>query len=134
MDVRGKTFLVTGGSSGLGAACVRRFAAAGARVVIADLNREAGQQLAAQLGDGVRIAATDVSAAGLQLHGTGYFRDRERADPVEALGKGPGEAGGHVLRDEDRPWKIGGEGNENRLQGGRTTRRSADENDAFTAD
>lgn len=37
MQLTGSTFLVTGGGSGLGAACVTRFASAGARVVIADI-------------------------------------------------------------------------------------------------
>jgi NAD(P)-dependent dehydrogenase (short-subunit alcohol dehydrogenase family) len=61
MDLRGNTFLVSGGSSGLGAACVRRFAAAGANVVIADVNRAAGEELANQLGAAARFAPTDVT-------------------------------------------------------------------------
>jgi NAD(P)-dependent dehydrogenase (short-subunit alcohol dehydrogenase family) len=36
--ISSSTFLITGGSSGLGAACVERLAAAGANVVIADVN------------------------------------------------------------------------------------------------
>jgi NAD(P)-dependent dehydrogenase (short-subunit alcohol dehydrogenase family) len=50
MKIQGSTFLVTGGSSGLGAACVQRLAGAGANVVIADLNRDAGEALASELG------------------------------------------------------------------------------------
>jgi len=42
--------LVTGGASGLGAASAKMAAAAGAKVVIADLNTEAGEKLAAELG------------------------------------------------------------------------------------
>jgi NAD(P)-dependent dehydrogenase (short-subunit alcohol dehydrogenase family) len=61
MDLRGNTFLVSGGSSGLGAACVRRFAAAGANILIADVNRDAGEALAGQLGASVRFALTDVT-------------------------------------------------------------------------
>jgi NAD(P)-dependent dehydrogenase (short-subunit alcohol dehydrogenase family) len=61
MNLRGNTFLVSGGSSGLGAGCVRHFAAAGANVVIADINREAGERLAAQLGAAVRFTPTDVT-------------------------------------------------------------------------
>ena len=38
MQLAGNTFLITGGSSGLGAACTRTFAAAGANVLIADRN------------------------------------------------------------------------------------------------
>ncbi len=63
MDIAGKTILVTGGSSGLGAACVREFIAAGANVVIADIG-EHGAQLASELGARVRFAKTDVTDEG----------------------------------------------------------------------
>ncbi len=62
MKIQGSTFLITGGSSGLGAACVQRLAGAGANVVIADLNREAGETLASELGENVRFAKTDVTS------------------------------------------------------------------------
>ena len=61
MDVPGKTFLVSGGSSGLGAGCVKRLAGDGANVVIADVNDPAGEALAAELGDRVRFVHTDVT-------------------------------------------------------------------------
>jgi len=41
--------IVTGGASGIGEACARQLAAAGARVVIADLNQERGESLAEEL-------------------------------------------------------------------------------------
>ena len=63
MRIDNSTFLVTGGSSGLGAACVRLLASAGARVVIADLNRPAGEGLAGELGPRTRFVATDVTDA-----------------------------------------------------------------------
>jgi NAD(P)-dependent dehydrogenase (short-subunit alcohol dehydrogenase family) len=50
MELLGNAFLLTGGASGLGAATARMFAEAGGKVVIADLNEEAGQALAAELG------------------------------------------------------------------------------------
>src|SRR5262249_9434196 len=61
MNIVGNTFLVSGGSSGLGAACVRMLAGAGGKVVIADVNRDAGQRMAAELGDNVRFVAADVT-------------------------------------------------------------------------
>jgi NAD(P)-dependent dehydrogenase (short-subunit alcohol dehydrogenase family) len=48
MELRDKSVLVTGGASGLGEACVRLFTMAGAKVVIADLNSEAGIALATE--------------------------------------------------------------------------------------
>jgi NAD(P)-dependent dehydrogenase (short-subunit alcohol dehydrogenase family) len=61
MDVLGKVFLVTGGASGLGAATARMAVAAGGKVILADLNREAGEALAAELGDAARFVSTDVA-------------------------------------------------------------------------
>ena len=57
MEIQGKTAIVTGGASGLGAATVRMLQEAGGRVVILDLN-EPGQ-----IGEAVRFARTDVSDA-----------------------------------------------------------------------
>lgn len=51
--------LVAGGSSGLGAACVRRLVAAGAGVVIADINPQ-GEDLARELGEQARFVRTNV--------------------------------------------------------------------------
>jgi NAD(P)-dependent dehydrogenase (short-subunit alcohol dehydrogenase family) len=61
MELDQHVFLVTGGASGLGAACVRRFVGAGARVLVADVNDAAGAQLASELGDGARFVHTDVT-------------------------------------------------------------------------
>ncbi|MCZ8375576.1 MAG: SDR family NAD(P)-dependent oxidoreductase [Beijerinckiaceae bacterium] len=50
MDLAGKPVIVTGGGSGLGAATAERLAAAGARVGIVDLDREAAERMAARIG------------------------------------------------------------------------------------
>ncbi len=50
MDIAGKVFIVTGGASGLGEGTVRMLAAHGAKVVIADLQVDKGEALAAELG------------------------------------------------------------------------------------
>jgi NAD(P)-dependent dehydrogenase (short-subunit alcohol dehydrogenase family) len=60
MQLQGRTFLVTGGSSGLGAACATEFSRAGANIVICDVS-ERGSELARELGSGVRFARTDVT-------------------------------------------------------------------------
>ena len=61
MNIEGRTFLVTGGSSGLGGACVRRFAGIGANLLIADVNEDAGISLANELGEQVTFIRTDVT-------------------------------------------------------------------------
>src|ERR687886_1003836 len=61
MQLDGRTFLISGGASGLGAACARRFSAGGARVLVADVNAAAGEHLASELGPSVRFARTDVT-------------------------------------------------------------------------
>ncbi|QTH60541.1 3-hydroxybutyrate dehydrogenase [Corynebacterium hindlerae] len=49
MQLAGKTALVTGGASGIGAAISRRFAAVGANVIVADLDSRATQDIAAEI-------------------------------------------------------------------------------------
>ena len=48
MDIKGKVSVVTGGASGIGQAVTRRIAAAGGKVVIFDLNEDAGQAAVAE--------------------------------------------------------------------------------------
>jgi 3-hydroxyacyl-CoA dehydrogenase / 3-hydroxy-2-methylbutyryl-CoA dehydrogenase len=61
MEVEGTSALVAGGASGLGAATARRLHAAGARVVIADLNAERGGAQASELGEGAKFVEADVT-------------------------------------------------------------------------
>lgn len=61
MRLEGKTALITGGSSGLGNAMVRRFVAEGASVIIADIDVENGQALAHELGNQASFELLDVS-------------------------------------------------------------------------
>jgi NAD(P)-dependent dehydrogenase (short-subunit alcohol dehydrogenase family) len=56
----GLVAVVTGGGSGIGAACARRFAAEGASVMIADLDPAAAASVAAELGDRGASCAVDV--------------------------------------------------------------------------
>jgi NAD(P)-dependent dehydrogenase (short-subunit alcohol dehydrogenase family) len=57
------TAVVTGGASGIGAATARRFATAGLRVAVLDVNREAGAALAKELGGGATFHPCDVADA-----------------------------------------------------------------------
>jgi NAD(P)-dependent dehydrogenase (short-subunit alcohol dehydrogenase family) len=61
MEIKNSTFIVTGGASGLGAATARAIVAAGGNAVIADVNADAGNALAKELGR-ARFIKTDVTA------------------------------------------------------------------------
>jgi NAD(P)-dependent dehydrogenase (short-subunit alcohol dehydrogenase family) len=62
MLIANHTFLITGGSSGLGAACARHIAGLGGQVVIADLNADAGAAITAELGDAAVFSKCNVSS------------------------------------------------------------------------
>jgi NAD(P)-dependent dehydrogenase (short-subunit alcohol dehydrogenase family) len=62
-ELNGKVAIVTGGAGGIGRAIVERFVAEGARVVIADIDPDAGSALAAELGDAARFHRADVTDA-----------------------------------------------------------------------
>lgn len=64
MRLAGKTAIVTGGASGFGLGIVRKFVAEGAKVVIADLNEQAAQAAAEEVGSGTDHIQTDVSQSG----------------------------------------------------------------------
>src|SRR5258706_16485624 len=76
MQIRNSIFLVTGGASGLGAATAQMAAANGAKVVIADLQAEAGEKLAKEIGG--KYCKCDVTS------------EADGKAAVEAAGKGFG--------------------------------------------
>jgi 3-oxoacyl-[acyl-carrier protein] reductase len=78
--LQGKTAIVTGGASGFGAGIVGKFVAEGARVLIADLNAEAANALAHDLGPHAVAMGVDIS----------------RAEGIEAMAKAAIDAFGHV--------------------------------------
>ena len=60
MKIEGKTFIVTGGASGLGGATAKMLGDAGAHVVVVDLNAELGESVASDIGG--RFVRCDVSS------------------------------------------------------------------------
>ncbi|HYD62144.1 MAG TPA: 3-hydroxyacyl-CoA dehydrogenase [Noviherbaspirillum sp.] len=62
MQIENNVFLITGGGSGLGAATARLLTELGGRVVLADVNEDAGRALAEQLGSKARFVSTDVTS------------------------------------------------------------------------
>ena len=61
MEIKNSTFVVTGGSSGLGAATVEMVVAAGGNAIIADVNKAQGEALAGKLGKHARYVECDVT-------------------------------------------------------------------------
>jgi NAD(P)-dependent dehydrogenase (short-subunit alcohol dehydrogenase family) len=62
--LHGRRTVITGAASGIGAETARLFVAEGASVVLADLEVERGEKLAAELGDRARFVAVDVAEEG----------------------------------------------------------------------
>ncbi|MEU7766362.1 oxidoreductase [Nocardia sp. NPDC049190] len=60
-DQSGRTFIVTGANSGVGAATVRALAAAGAQVVLACRTVAKGEQLATEIGERARVRKLDLA-------------------------------------------------------------------------
>jgi NAD(P)-dependent dehydrogenase (short-subunit alcohol dehydrogenase family) len=61
LDLTGKVALVTGGGSGIGAACAAELAGLGAHVVVADVRLDAARAVAEHLGDPAVAVAADVT-------------------------------------------------------------------------
>jgi 3-hydroxyacyl-CoA dehydrogenase / 3-hydroxy-2-methylbutyryl-CoA dehydrogenase len=104
MQIEEAGALVAGGASGLGAATARALHEAGARVLIADLNAELGEALAAELGEGASFAAADVTdadAVGAAVEaasaGEGGLRISVCCAGVGWVGRTAGKEGAHDL-------------------------------------
>lgn len=63
MQLAGKTFIVTGGGSGLGEGTARVFADAGANIIVADMAEDRGNAVAASLGKQARFVPCNVTDA-----------------------------------------------------------------------
>ncbi|MYD44450.1 MAG: SDR family NAD(P)-dependent oxidoreductase [Gammaproteobacteria bacterium] len=103
MELREKNCIVTGGASGIGAACSRAFAALGSNVVIADLNIEDGERIAAEING--RAVRCDVSK---QSDIDAAVSETERAfGPVDLFFSNAGIAtGGDPLEADVETWST----------------------------
>ena len=112
MEINNKVFVVTGGGSGLGAATARMIVAAGGKAVLADVNKEAGEAVAAELGASARFVATDVTneesakgafAAALEMRVLGGLVNCAGIAPAEKV---VGRDGAHKLESFARTINI----------------------------
>ena len=62
MQIKDNVFVVTGGASGLGAATAKMIVERGGKVVLVDVNPEAGAKVEAELGANARFVQTDVTS------------------------------------------------------------------------
>lgn len=63
MRLKGKIAIVTGGGSGFGEGIAKKFVEEGARVVVADRDRDAAERVAKELGSAAAVVVADVSTA-----------------------------------------------------------------------
>jgi NAD(P)-dependent dehydrogenase (short-subunit alcohol dehydrogenase family) len=112
LQIKGSVFLVTGGASGLGAATGKALVAAGGIVVLADLNRQAGEALAAELGAAATFVETNVTdeasarAAIRQAAGFGPLTGLVNCAGIAPAEKVVGKNGPHSLASFRRAIEI----------------------------
>jgi NAD(P)-dependent dehydrogenase (short-subunit alcohol dehydrogenase family) len=113
MRIEGRTFLVTGGASGLGRAAARMLASAGGNVVVLDVNAEAGAAAAAELGARGRFAKADVSreedverAVALAREAFGGLHGAISAAGIATFERTLGKAGPHPLELFERTLRV----------------------------
>lgn len=107
MELTGKHVVVTGAASGIGRACATRFAAEGARVVVADLELASTEALASKIGGLAVRADVGSEAEIIEL----VRRARETGGPIDLFFSNagvPGPAGGPEAPDAElqATWEI----------------------------
>jgi NAD(P)-dependent dehydrogenase (short-subunit alcohol dehydrogenase family) len=112
MKLEGTVALVTGGASGLGRATASALSAAGAKVVLFDLPRSQGLEVAKEMGGQTRFVAGDVTSeeqvadALAQASGLGVLRIAVNCAGVGTAGKVLGRHGPLPLQDFDKVLRV----------------------------
>ncbi|KAF1019219.1 MAG: putative oxidoreductase [Paracidovorax wautersii] len=110
MQIKDKAFIVTGGASGLGEGSARALAAAGGRVVIADVQDERGQALAREIGGAFVHCDVTQEADGQQAVAAaqtlGMLAGLVNCAGVAPAGKTVGKSGPHALASFSRTVSI----------------------------
>ena len=101
MRLEGRTALVTGGASGIGAATCRRLAAEGARVAVTDMNLDGARDVASEL-DG---AAFELNVTSTDSIGAAVTAVEEQLGPVDILINNAGyDEFGFFVKTEEPMW------------------------------
>ena len=106
MEIDGRVAVVTGGGGGIGGAAARALAAGGAKVLVADLDGDTADRIAAEIqreGGGALAVAADVSRQA-EIEGM-VSRAEAELGPVDLFFANAGTAGGAGLADEDE-WAL----------------------------
>ncbi len=99
MRFEGRTALITGGGSGIGAATSRRLAAEGARVVVADVNAAAARDVAAEI-DGTAVEMNVADAASVRAAA-------EQTGPIDILVNNAGmDIPGFFVNTNEEMWDV----------------------------
>ncbi len=111
MQIQGKTFLVSGGGSGLGAATARLLAASGANVIVADIRRETGEATANEIG--VKFIECNVTeeesvkaAVAFAVTSFGALHGAINCAGIGVAEKTVGKEGAHALASFERVIKV----------------------------
>ncbi|CAE6917330.1 Putative enzyme [Pseudomonas marincola] len=123
MQISQQVFVVTGACSGLGLATSRALVARGAKVLVADINADAGAALAQELGDAVRFVAVDITdeaqaadAISAALQAFGQLNGLINCAGVAPAEKLLGRKGMHALESFKRVMDINVNGTFNMLR------------------
>ena len=112
MQIKDNVFVVTGGASGLGAATAKMIVDAGGKVVLVDVNPEAGAKVEAELGANARFVQTDVTSdesarnAFAVAQSLGQLRGLVNCAGVAPAEKVVGKEGAHKLESFTRTITI----------------------------
>ena len=111
MQIQGKTFLVSGGGSGLGAATAKLLAASGANVIVADIRRETGEATANEIGAKfIECNVTDEesvkAAVALAVTIFGALHGAINCAGIGIAEKTVGKEGAHALASFERVIKV----------------------------
>ncbi|MEN3931383.1 3-hydroxyacyl-CoA dehydrogenase [Microvirga sp. W0021] len=103
MDIRNNVFIITGGASGLGAATAEMIVAQGGKVILADVNQDAGEKKATDLGSTAKFIKTDVTS---EESAIATFAAAQTMGPLGGLINCAGIAPGEKVLGKEGPHRL----------------------------